>query len=638
VSAPAPVAPARGNVLGGAKRIWAGLPVETRRVSSAAAVVTVLDWPAWARPKPGLDQSWEAGIAYGFVHHMQWGPALDFTYGPYGFAAVLEPFYRSTALIAFIYGFAVTWTLAALLVLALRSRWGLMAAGAGAWAAIGLAQTAERVADSATLAGLGLALVLLRARPSGLRTFAVMADAALSCLAFLVKLNAGIVMAALLLIAIAGSEGSRRERLSTFGQALLVGAAVFVTCWVAARQSFANLGSFASRSVTLVLGYSTAMAGRLVPKGIEWWAVPIGVAVGLGLYAGLRGWPRRQQTAGAALVTLWGWASVKEGFVSGNHWPLFFSFMLCASLVVGLTSLPKLAHAAVMLLTLLIFLEASSLPSSWSPLQSVKSFFAEITDIVVPGDFARLVSIARADVVTREPLRGDVLSAIAGHTLAIEPWEDMVVWADPAVTWDPEPVVQSYSAYTTSLDRLDAAFLSSWRAPQRVLVRRFPKGFDTRDFFMDPPATTEALFCHYTQELVDRRFQVLQRSAGRCGRAVEVEAVQSHFGEQVRAPAVPGKMVVARFYFSLPVLSKVKDFFLRPPFTYLTVWGDRGTATTYRFVTGTAADDHVLNVPASLGYAPLFTPPPIRALEFSGAGWARGSGALRVVFYAVPLS
>ena len=64
--------------------------------------------------------------------------------------------------------------------------------------------------------------------------------------------------------------------------------------------------------------------------------------------------------------------------------------------------------------------------------------------------------------------------------------EDSLSIAYPELHWDPVPVLQSYSAYTTYLDNLDASFLSSARAPQRLLYQ--PATIDLRDpFGIRPP-------------------------------------------------------------------------------------------------------------------------------------------------------
>ncbi|HMK96066.1 MAG TPA: hypothetical protein VK425_00885, partial [Acidimicrobiales bacterium] len=86
-----------------------------------------------------------------------------------------------------------------------------------------------------------------------------------------------------------------------------------------------------------------------------------------------------------------------------------------------------------------------------------------------------------------------------------------------------------------------------------------------------------------------------------------------------------------------PLLSKLEDLLLKPPFTYITTWDERGAPFTYRFVPGTAADVHVLDTPPALGYSGRFAPPAITQLELLGGGWAKGQGRLTVVFWAVPM-
>ena len=103
------------------------------------------------------------------------------------------------------------------------------------------------------------------------------------------------------------------------------------------------------------------------------------------------------------------------------------------------------------------------------------------------------------------------------------------MYAYPQLDWDPEPVLQAYSAYTSYLDRLDAAFLASARAPERILYQPWMV-IDGRDTFLDPPATVESLYCHYLQLPAPGPAQVLARVANRCGQPVEVERASAHFG------------------------------------------------------------------------------------------------------------
>lgn len=610
-----------------------------RGVGLAATAVTLLGWPGWTAVRTGLDPSWQAGIAEAFNHRLQWGPGLDFTYGPYGFAALIEPFYRATAFIALLYVLAVTGPLACMLVIGLRKYVGLAGAALVAWETLAVSQVGYHVADFASVAALGFALALISSPQPSARSALASTMGGLASFSFLVKLNTGVIVFGLLVLAIAGANCSRRERARLSGQALAALLGIFVVSWAGAGQSFKNLPSFARNALSLVLGYSTAMGGRLEPANIKWWAVAAAVPIAVVFASGLRNWPRRQLVVGGLMVAAWGWAAVKEGFVSGNHFPLFFNLAVVAVAVSCLVAPPRWLYALALVVAACITLETASLPSNIDPLRSLRAFGGEIADVADASRFAALAASSRKAVVESEPLYPATLSFTRGRTLAIEPWEDMVAWADTDAVWDPEPVAQAYSTYTTSLDKLDAAFIASSRAPERILDWRFQFGFDFRDFFMDPPGTSVAVFCHYTQLALTGPWQVLGRVPDRCGRPVLIGTAHAHFGEVIRAPAAPAAdMVVARFSFSLPIWAKLEDLVLKAPFTYLTAWSGHAAPVTYRFVTGTAADEHVLSTPRALGYARRFTPAPIDALELTGGGWEPGQGDITVRFFALAVA
>ena len=46
-----------------------------------------------------------------------------------------------------------------------------------------------------------------------------------------------------------------------------------------------------------------------------------------------------------------------------------------------------------------------------------------------------------------------VLSMLSGHSVAMEPTQASLAFAYPRLDWDPEPVLQGYTAYTSYLDR-----------------------------------------------------------------------------------------------------------------------------------------------------------------------------------------
>jgi hypothetical protein len=121
------------------------------------------------------------------------------------------------------------------------------------------------------------------------------------------------------------------------------------------------------------------------------------------------------------------------------------------------------------------------------------------------------------------------LSLLEGHSVAVEqPAEDSVVYTYPQLRWDRELVLQAHSANTTYLDFLDAAFLASSRAPQRIL---YQAGWtiDDRDPYFDPPATLESMYCHYVQIAAKSFSQVLARVPDHRGPAVLIGRTTAHW-------------------------------------------------------------------------------------------------------------
>ncbi len=130
------------------------------------------------------------------------------------------------------------------------------------------------------------------------------------------------------------------------------------------------------------------------------------------------------------------------------------------------------------------------------------------------------------------------IGQLAGRSVAIQPWENSVAWAYPSIRWDPEPVLQSYSAYTPTLDQLDASFLSSDAAPARIL-QQAAAVVDGRYFFFEPPTTWVTMMCRYVQVDATGEWQVLRRVTNRCGTLRPIEQVTATFGQKIAVPRAP---------------------------------------------------------------------------------------------------
>ena len=151
--------------------------------------------------------------------------------------------------------------------------------------------------------------------------------------------------------------------------------------------------------------------------------------------------------------------------------------------------------------------------SSTHPGATTSAFIEDAGHVLGIGGLGQAEAAERARfLATGDALPPATLALLEGHSVAVEPVENSIVYAYPQLHWDPEPVLQSYSAYTSYLDRLDAAFLASTRAPQRILYQPWVV-IDGRDAFFDPPSTVESMYCHYFQVPAPGPALVLERGS-----------------------------------------------------------------------------------------------------------------------------
>ena len=98
-----------------------------------ALVLTIVSWPVTdIVPQAGLDPSWQSGLAMAFHQGLQWGPRMDFTYGPVGFLTVPSVYYGTTALLSLAFLLVSRLLVFALLLRAARAKlpgyWPVLAA------------------------------------------------------------------------------------------------------------------------------------------------------------------------------------------------------------------------------------------------------------------------------------------------------------------------------------------------------------------------------------------------------------------------------------------------------------------------------------------------------------------------------
>ena len=274
---------------------------------------------------------------------------------------------------------------------------------------------------------------------------------------------------------------------------------------------------------------------------------------------------------------------------------------------------------------------------------SVRSTVATAAAIL-PWRQADAVERTRTEMRTSLALPDDVLAAVAGQTVHVDQWQTIAAFAYPEMRWSPLPVFQSYSAYTTALDEINAERLRSAAAPTRILRERFddldgtPYAVDRRFVWFESPAAMLETFCRYDELAANDRWQVLARTTRSCGAPEVISTASARAGESVAVPPEtrPGRFIIVRITgFPDGVLDKLRTLAFRADEWYVEM-PDRGR---FRLVPGTADDGLILAVPAGLSTHPRFAfGPAITALTVSAGRYGDASDALLTYeFLSVPL-
>ena len=605
-----------------------------------ALILTVVSWPVTDLvPKSGLDPSWQAGLAMAFLQRLHWGPSIDFTYGPLGFLTVPTLYSQSTAALSLLFLWASRTLLFGLLLRTSQPKfgglWSILVAYIVGTSAIFLVDPAD------LLMGCILLIGLLALGSDGMRTVWLPAAAlgALAGAGVLLKPSVGLLSFWVGVMVVAATP-----RWKTAAVALAASlSASLVLIWIGTGNPLSNLFVYLRMSIAVAAGYAGAMSyeqGRLH----EWfYAAVVLVCLALCLWLGLRHSTWRTKSATALIYLGFTWVAFKEGFVrhDTHDWE-FFGLMMIALAGVPWGGLKAewpvrqerrsvaLLVGALALVVVIGWRVADVVAAN--PLhipRDASGFVSGVRQTLNPGG---VIDGARTALEAGYAIPASMLQRLRGQTVAIEPWENTVAWAFGDFKWDPEPVLQQYSAYEASLDDLDASFLRSASAPSRMLVQ--PTAVYFSEFLHDPffgaPSTMVVRMCRYVQAESTSEWQLLVRVPNRCGHLVRTESITAAFGQTVAMPQTPpGSAVIATFSgVGSSMAYRLENFVLKAPAIEM-----QTPSASYRFIAATAGDLHVLRWPSTVGYSALFTPPTIDSFVLHENDIISHSGHYRVTFY-----
>ena len=161
-------------------------------------------------------------------------------------------------------------------------------------------------------------------------------------------------------------------------------------------------------------------------------------------------------------------------------------------------------------------------------------------------------------------------------------------------TWDPRPVLQSYSVYMPSLVEMNRQHLLGLNAPDNIIFRVQP--IDNRMPSMEDGASWPALLTRYHATMAKNGYLFLRKRQAL--KPVEVMPVMSQaayrFGEQVMVAQL-GKPVFAAIDVEPTLLGRIMGMLYKPPILQITLHLENGQIRQYRIISGMAKTGFLLS-------------------------------------------
>jgi hypothetical protein len=507
-------------------------------------VILLLAWQALAlEPSPGLTASWQAGIEMALHNGVPFGPQVVFTYGPLGFFSVPQLWYGGLGTLSFVYTLAIRFALAAALFGAGRQTFGRIAAFV---IAVMIASLELQLVEPVLI--LIVAVRIIDSGVTGRRALLIAAGTgAFAGVEFLNKESLGISIGVMVAVLVLGLPERRR---AAGALAAASGVLMLVFGWLVTGQSLGDLPTYMHNVVPVISGYAAAMS--LSDPTLAWEYTAAFLTLAFGIWGALHMTGDQTARGRRAIVALWvvfWFFAFKEGFVRQDlyHGLIFFQAVLGGLLAFHWRASHR-SVAAVMLATALgltLAAEQQSLTSGVDPVRNVRDAVRDLGHVVSSSQRDELIADGRAQIRRSEPIDPRSLADLTGRTVAVYPVELALAWAY-RLRWDPLPVLQGYSAYTSHLDELDANYITSSHAPQRILFDQ-PVPIDGRVLSFEEPMTSRTMLCNYRLVRSDPTQALLAHAGNRCGPATLLGTATAGWAQSVPVPQPePHELVFVR--------------------------------------------------------------------------------------------
>jgi len=574
-------------------------------------VLFLLDVSMGAPPQIDSESSWAEVLAWGAIHHAQWGKDIAYTYGPFGY---LTPYYHhvSGAFVPFLVGQLLLAAAFCICVVALLRRASTALLILFSVACVcALYRIPGDTAWILTLVFGTTALMTAWHRPGWVRWILLVAFAMASACIAQIKFS---IFPVWLVCAAVLAVQARERRLEAVAILLtLVGA--FLALWLGAGQSLGNLPGFLRTSLEIATGYSHAMGLRTDPFTESIGAI---CTLWFGLSCLFMLWHFRCDATACATILLYAVAGAllwRANFTRADHSPWLFGCyallpigLLCHQRFADLHALRK-SLVGLAVVCAVASLYGYDLGAWWQPHPGVAlnpaTRLAQNTNVLVNLLGQRVQNLLHLSA--RENMLEQAWTTAAKNNdlpltrARIGNEEVDVVTVNQGIAllngfnYAPRPVFQSYSAYTPELARINESHFLGATAPKFVLLRL--DTIDNRVPMSEDGLALIALLEHYRPALKENNFLLLQRDESISATAATTPQPPSQTAQiGTDVPLGPGKSpTIAFIHLDLSWLGKLYSALIREPALSITLNTSDGEKIAYRLVRPTAASGFLLS-------------------------------------------
>ena len=419
----------------------------------------------------------------------------------------------------------------------------------------------------------------------------------LTAFAFYIKANVAIIAGTLTFSLLAINFFWNKNYKQTFiDAAVLLGSMLLLWMLI-----YKQLGGFINYCIGMIhLAGDNSAAAAYYPNN-NWWLIAPALVI---IWSISFMQKTREGKIFGFLFALSFFAAWKYGMAREDYYHArTFLYFIVVSMILFLINIPGKRTINFFVISVALVLFAANMKNvenpqplsiNYSGIGNFMQFVSSFQQIKETSEKQNTINIAR------NRLPETVRNQIGNASVDIYPWDYTIVAANQ-LSWTPRPVIQSYAAYTSWLDKKNAIHFRSDNAPEYFIfglnnITSDLNGgklasIDNRYLLNDEPQTMVELIRNYSRIYYDENFLVYQKRAQPLEANSELTKAQTTgWNEWIAVPNDTNQLARLKLHISRSFLGKVKSFLYKDELYYMYFKTANGSILKYRIVPQNAED------------------------------------------------